>query len=92
MKFLISVIDDLDNCKIFNYKDGTVYGNLPIIFDRPTSHLKLRDLGIEANKYYKPLTGLKNSQWLYDRIINLPISQDFGEYELDKIKYILKKV
>jgi dTDP-4-amino-4,6-dideoxygalactose transaminase len=89
---ITSTIDKLDNCKIFNYKEGTVYGNLPIVFNQPMSHLILRDLGIEANKYYKPLTGLENSKWLYDRIVNLPLSQDFGEYELDKIKYILKQV
>lgn len=91
-KKIVSVVDSLDNCKVFNYKEGTVYGNLPIVFDRPKSHLRLRDLGIEANKYYKPLTGLENSKWLFERIVNLPLSQDFGDYELDKIKYILKQV
>jgi dTDP-4-amino-4,6-dideoxygalactose transaminase len=89
---IISIINGLDNCKLFNYKPGTVYGNLPIVFDSPTSHLKLRDLGIEANKYYKPLFGLPNSKWLYDRIVNLPMSQNFGDYELEKMEYILKKV
>ena len=91
-KEILSVIESLDNCKVFNYKEGTVYGNLPIVFDKPTSHLRLRDLGIEANKYYKPLSGLENSKWLFERIVNLPLSQDFGDYELDKIKYILKQV
>ena len=91
-KDIVSVIDSLDNCNIFNYKQGTIYGNLPVVFEKPTSHLRLRDLGIEANKYYKPLTGLENSKWLFERIVNLPLSQDFGDYELDKIKYILNKV
>lgn len=89
---IVDIVGELDNCKLFNYKQGVVYGNLPIVFNQPTSHLKLRDLGIEANKYYKPLTGLENSKFLYDRIVNLPISQNFGDYELDKIKYILKQV
>jgi dTDP-4-amino-4,6-dideoxygalactose transaminase len=89
---IVSMVNKLDNCQIFNYKEGTVYGNLPIVFYKPTSHLKLRDLGIEANKYYKPLTGLENSKWLYERIVNLPISQNFGDYELEKIKYILKQL
>jgi len=89
---IISVISNLNNCKIFNYKEGNVYGNIPVVFNKPTSHLKLRDMGIEANKYYKPLTGLDNSKWLYERIVNLPLSESFGDYELEKIKYIIKQI
>lgn len=89
---IINIISNLDNCKLFNYKVGTVYGNLPLVFNKPISHLKLRDLGIEANKYYKPLVGKENSKWLFDRIVNLPLSETFGDFELEKIKYILKQV
>ncbi len=100
---VIEMINSLDNCKVFNierhnfrdkiaYGNKIVYGNLPIVFHKPTSHLRLRDLGIEANKYYKPLTNQENSQWLYDRIVNLPLSDSFGDFELEKIKYILKKI
>jgi len=62
--------------------DELVYGNLPILFDNPTDHLVFRKNNIEANKYYKPLLGLKNSKNIYERIVNFPLHQNLTSYEI----------
>ena len=66
-----------------------VYGNMPLIFERPIDHLVFRDVGIEANKYYKPLIDAPNSKALFERIINLPLHAGLTNYEME---LILKKV
>lgn len=82
-------IDKLDGVELFNYSDGVVYGNLPLLFNRSIDHLVFRDVGIEANKYYRPLKSLPNSDDLFSRIVNLPLHAGLTQYE---IEIILKKV
>jgi dTDP-4-amino-4,6-dideoxygalactose transaminase len=69
--------------------DEIVYGNLPVLFDSPTDHLLFRKNNIEANKYYKPLIGLKNSMEVYSRIVNFPLHQNLTSYE---IKLMIKTI
>jgi len=70
----------------FNYTEGVIYGNLPICFDKPTSHLDFRDFGIEANKYYLPLDKNAINSWnLYERMVNFPLHSQLTDYEVNKI-------
>jgi dTDP-4-amino-4,6-dideoxygalactose transaminase len=70
----------------FNYKNVEVYGNLPIVFKKPVSHLEFRDFGIEANKYYCPLdSSAMSSVKLYERMVNFPLHSELTDYEIDKI-------
>lgn len=69
--------------------DELVYGNLPILFEKPTDHLVFRKNNIEANKYYKPLTGLTNAMNIYSRIVNFPLHQNLTSYE---IKLMIKTI
>jgi dTDP-4-amino-4,6-dideoxygalactose transaminase len=86
---LVNKIDPIPNVKVFNYTNDVILGNLPLIFDRPISHLCFRDVGIEANKYYQPLISAENSNWLYERMINLPLHCSLTNYEISSI---LKRV
>jgi len=73
------------NLKPFGFQEGIIYGNLPIAFPKPTSHLSFRDQGIEANKYYRPLLSLHNSNQLYEKMINFPLHSTLTQYEIDRI-------
>lgn len=87
----VEELEKISNVKVFNKnKDWQiVYGNMPIVFNKPISHLIFRDIGIESNKYYKPLASFPSSNWLFDRIINLPLHASLTDYDLN---LILKKV
>jgi len=92
---LVDAITDIPNVEVFNYGvTDDVLGNLPLLFKLPISHLNFRDVGIEANKYYKPLTGMPNSVWLYERMVNLPLHSGLTDYEIDlmltKVEYEAK--
>jgi dTDP-4-amino-4,6-dideoxygalactose transaminase len=69
----------------FAYDTNIVYGNLPIAFEQPTSHLVFRDYGIEANKYYQPLAATPHSKTLFDRMVNFPLYADLSTYEINKL-------
>jgi len=86
----LKFIEKQENLKIFNYSESVVYGNLPILFNKPVSHLSFRDLGIEANKYYYPLKEDPNSLKLYEHIINLPLHAELSEYEIDVLQASVK--
>ena len=60
---------------------------MPIIFNTDTDISRFRDLGVEANKYYKPLRDFPNSTALYNKLINFPLHCDLMDYEID---YIVK--
>lgn len=85
----IEALKNIPRIKVMESIGEAVYGNMPIIFDSPTSHLTFKDVGIEANKYYKPLLPLPNSQYLFDRIVNFPLYSTLTDYELG---LILKKI
>lgn len=82
---------NISGIQIFNKQQGVVYGNLPIIFDKPTDNLLFKDLGIDAYKYYLPLKPLKNSCYLYDRIVNFPLNENLQEDEIDIIIKAIKR-
>jgi dTDP-4-amino-4,6-dideoxygalactose transaminase len=77
--------------KIFNKKDGVVYGNLPILFDKPVNNLIFKDLGIDAYKYYLPLNPLQNSSYLYERMVNFPLNENLQDEEIDIIIKAIKR-
>lgn len=81
----LSHIAGIEGVEPFNYSSGVVYGNMALLFDKPIDHLRFRDVGIEANKYYKPLDKLPNSLALFDRIINLPLHAGLTNYEIESI-------
>lgn len=82
---------NISGAKLFNYSNDVVYGNLPIVFDNPTSNLVFKDVGIEANKYYLPLSALPNSMFLYDRMVNFPLNEKLQEEEIEIIIREIKR-
>jgi len=82
---------NIDGAEIFNKKEGVVYGNLPIIFKKPTDNLLFKDLGIDAYKYYLPLKQLKNSVYLYERMVNFPLNENLEEEEIELIINNIKR-
>jgi dTDP-4-amino-4,6-dideoxygalactose transaminase len=82
---LIEALSGLKGVDIFNYREGVVYGNLPLIYDDPMDVVFFRDNYIEAHKYYYPLKRHKNSLSLYARIINLPLHASLSDFEIEKV-------
>jgi dTDP-4-amino-4,6-dideoxygalactose transaminase len=80
-----------DGASVFNKKEDLVYGNLPIVFHKPTNNLLFKDLGIDAYKYYLPLKQLPNSLFLYDRMVNFPLNENLREEEIEIIIKAIKR-
>jgi dTDP-4-amino-4,6-dideoxygalactose transaminase len=93
---LIKNLLDID-LQVFNINnDGVEYvlGNVPVLFNKPVDFSSYRNLGIEANKYYRPLAPLKNSKDIFSRIINLPLNDGLTDYEIEmicKVSYEIKR-
>ena len=83
--YYIENLKDNLGFNLFNYKDGTVYGNLPILFVKKTDINFFREKRIEANKYYNPLLKTQNASIVYDKIINFPLHSSLEKREMDKI-------
>lgn len=83
--YLINKLKENKNIELFNYSPGVVYGNLPILFNDNADPTYFRVTQIEANKYYKPLIDLENSNAIYDRIINFPLYASLNKDEMDTI-------
>jgi len=80
------ILTNIDGIKLFNNNGSIFYGNLPIIFEKSISANTFRGIGIEANKYYKPLvSNHENSNLLYDTIINFPLHADLNDFDIDYI-------
>lgn len=88
---LITEVRSINNISIFNYKEGVVYGNLPLLYNKKIDHLFFKDQGIEAHKYYYPLKKQKNSLELYNKIVNLPLHASLTDYEVELIISVIKK-
>lgn len=75
--------------ELFNHHDGIFYGNLPLVFKNDQNINTWRSAGVEANKYYIPLSPTSNAMKLYDRMINFPLhaglTEDDVEYMADCI-------
>ena len=82
---------NFDGASIFNFCEGVVYGNLPIVFSKPTNNLIFKDVGIDAYKYYLPLKNFNNSLFLYERIVNFPLNEDLQDNEIDIILKEIKR-
>lgn len=91
-KELIERIIDLksEKFKVFMFKNGTVFGNLPILFTSESSKEVFRELGIEANKYYKPIVSLPNAEYTFNRMINFPLNDQMTAADIDYIVHVLK--
>lgn len=74
--------NNLVNTELFNYDPNVFYGNIPIIFKTPIDPSVFRNIGIEANKYYKPLESLPNSNHLYEHIINFPLYETMSDADI----------
>ena len=68
-----------------NKKAKYVLGNLPLLFKYPVDISSFRNLGVEANKYYRPLASTKNAKNLFSKIINLPLNEGMTDYEIETI-------
>ena len=86
----VELLADVKGASVFNYSEGVVYGSMPVIFRDPVKTAFFRDNYIEAHKYYYPLSKHKNSLFLYDRIINLPLYSTMSNFEIEKIVKIVK--
>ena len=81
----ISYVSNLSGICVYKNSNGAVYGNLPLMYDRPQEVDYFLYNGIEAKKYYYPLSNHENSLELYSRIINLPLHADLSDYEIESI-------
>ena len=89
-KYLITHINNITNVQILNYNHNVVYGNLPVLFDTNADQSYFKNLQIEANKYYKPLSNCKNSNTIYNRIINFPLNQSLTKKQMNIIINAIK--
>jgi dTDP-4-amino-4,6-dideoxygalactose transaminase len=90
-KFFLEQLQEVKGIKPFNYTEGVVYGNMPIVYKNSTALGVFRKNGIEAQKYYYPLVEHKNSMFLFDRIVNLPFHLGIKESEIKKMVNIVKE-
>ena len=86
-------LNDLENSSLFLHNEGTFYGNLPILFKEPQNKESFFKQGIEAQKYYYPLSvDHDNSMFTYDRIINFPLHTDLTSRDISKIINSIKEI
>lgn len=91
--FFIREINQINGCCIFNYSDkhDIVYGNLPVVFDKPIDYNVFRSLGIETNRYYYPLVDNHINSWdLYNRMVNFPLNSSLTDYQIGFIIQLIK--
>lgn len=94
---LIDELSDMETIKIFNYNkeeyktnNRTVFGNLPILFDKNIDNKDFMDLGIQCHKYYYPLVENHKNSWdIYNRIINFPLHAGLSDYQID---FLIKQI
>jgi len=89
--FFTNTLMEIEEINIFNYVEGVVYGNMPIVYKQPIDLTIFRENKIEAQKYYYPLVEHKNSMLLFDRIINLPFHPGITRKEIKIMANIVKE-
>lgn len=87
----IKNLSELNGVKPFNYKEGVFYGNMSIIYDKPIDIGIFRANNIEAQKYYYPLENHKNSLFLFERMINIPLYDSLSTEQVDYMTSIVKE-
>jgi dTDP-4-amino-4,6-dideoxygalactose transaminase len=89
----ISELNNLQNSKLFLFNEGVAYGNLPILFKNPQDKKTFFDQGIDAQKYYYPLSmEHNNSMFVYNRIVNFPLHTDLAPSDINKIINCVKEI
>lgn len=81
-----------DNIQLFNYSDGIVYGNLPVLFNNNVDNMYFTNLGIITGKYYKPLLEddvVAND--IYNRIVNFPLNDSMSKSQIETIINAIKE-
>lgn len=90
----VKFISTIETCKLFNYNEGTVYGNLPIVcqknIDNPDDILLNKE--VQVKKYYYPLRQTKNSMNLFERILNFPLHAGLNNTDITTIKKNIKRI
>jgi len=89
---IIDALEDIDGVNILKGFGGSVvYGCIPLFFEYGMDHRDFKNLGIEVNKYYLPLSkDSKNAFEIYNRIINFPVNQAIDDYQISEIARITK--
>ena len=78
--------------KAFNYKQGTVLGNFPIVgLKKIDNNILSHQTGVEIFKYYRPLKYLEHTEELYSKMINLPLYSTMKDEEVDIIITSIKE-
>jgi len=86
---LVDFVLDI-GASILGNEAGVVHGNLPVVFKEPTDKSRFAALGVEANKYYRPLTDDASAWKIYDRIINFPLHDSLCAEDLSIIMNAIK--
>ena len=82
---LIDSVSKMSNAQPFNYKPGTVYNTLPVVFNNAVDESYFCNLGIRAHKYYNPLLPQPHSLDLYSKIINFPLYASLSSGQVERI-------
>lgn len=90
-KEMIDFVQNLENVKPLMFKEGVVYGNLPLLFDKKVDKYFFLSNGLEVQKYYYPIFNHENSMNVYDRILNFPLHSDMSKLQIEKIKRLLEE-
>jgi len=90
-KYFLNQVSNIQEICEFNYSEGVVYGNMPILYNKEISIDLFRENGVEAQKYYYPLQDHKNSQKLFSRIINLPLHENLTKKDIDYMINVIKR-
>jgi len=84
-----------ENCELFNYKKGVVYGNVPVSVTKEVLSKMAsisREFSVEILKYYRPLKPFSNSVNLYNNIFNFPLYGCLSNLEIGKINNLIKGI
>ena len=101
--FMISELKNNDKFSLFDTNSAElnvelVLGNMPLVIDENKIKRRdvigfLRTLGIESNKYYKPLSSShRNSVDIYEKIVNLPLNESISDYQVEYMMKVLKEI
>jgi dTDP-4-amino-4,6-dideoxygalactose transaminase len=71
---------------------GVVHGNLPVLFSRSIEKSELSGLGVEVNKYYRPLSDDPGAWDVFRRTINFPLHTDLSASDIRTIKRAIETV
>ena len=88
---LVKELQNLQGLEVFNYSEGVVYGNMPVVYDTPMDIGIYRANNIEVQKYYYPLYPFENSLSLFNRMINIPLYANMDKQDIQRIIDVAKE-